>query len=318
MIELVTAEGTVMMMKKCALRAGMICLIVGLAGCDTRQYGDPAADFATATNLVVQQSQSAFQLVNDTVLREQVASLVAGGDPNRFNPDDIKPFISDEDLKIRLEMLEALQAYATGLTDLTAKPLASTGDEATGLAASIQSLASNDRLQHSLRETKNVTTEEINGVVAGLAEIAKFLTNRKIGKQLPGILQAAAPKIDSIAAVLAKEIGDTPGSEHPGGLRDKLWRSYDSLLRDQVKLAQQDQNLADRRHDLAKLPELVSQQRSADEALAATQASLRKLVTAHQALLQVGTNPAGFKVAIAAVVAEAKDIQTFYANLPAK
>ena len=307
-----------MVMKKFALRAGIICLIVGLAGCDTQQYGDSAADFAAATNLVVQQSKSAFQLVNDTAMREQVASLVAGGDPNRFNPKDIKPFISDADLKIRLELLEALQAYATGLSDLTAKPLDSAGDDATALAASIQSLADNDRLQHSLRETKNVTTEEINGVVAGLAAIAKFLTNRKISKQLPSILQEAEPKVNAIATVLAKEIGDTPGSEHPGGLRDKLWRSYDSLLRDQVTLAQQDQDLADRRHDLAKLPELVSQQRSADEALAATQASLRKLVAAHQALLQVRTNPAGFKVAIAAVLAEAKDIQTFYAKLSAK
>lgn len=305
-------------MKTAALRAGIVWLIVGLAGCDTHQYGGPAADFAAATNLVVQQSKSAFQLVNDTYQREQVASLVASGDPNQFNPEKIQPFIATADLKIRFKLLEALQAYATGLNDLTAKPLASADTEATALAASIQSLAKNERLQHSLRESKNVTAEEINGVAAGLDAIARFLINHKIDRQLPSILKAAEPKIEAIATVLAKEIGDIPGSEQPGGLRDKLWRSYDSLLRDQLKLARQDQNLADRRQDLAKLPDLVGQQRSADEALAATQASLIKLVAAHKALLQVASNPTGFQAAIMEVLAEAKDIQMFYDKLPAK
>jgi hypothetical protein len=298
--------------------AAVVCLILALAACDTRQYADPAADFASATDLVARQSKNAFQLVNDTVFREQVASLVASGDPNRFNPEKIQPFLSPADLKFRIELLEALQAYAAGLSGLIAQPRAAADTQAAALAASLQSLAKNERLRHSLRETGNVTDEQTNGVAAGLDAIAKFLINRKIGQRLPAILKDAEPKIESIATVLAKEIGDIPGSDHPGGLRDKLWRTYDSLLRDQLQLARQDQNLDDRRRDLAKLPDLAVEQRAADQALAATQSALKKLVSAHQALLEVGSNPAGFKVAVAAVVAEAQDVRTFYAGLSAK
>ena len=62
----------------------------------------------------------------------------------------------------------------------------------------------------------------------------------------------------------------------------------------------------------------VAAQRNADAALAGTQSALKKLVAAHRALLQVQTVPAGFKTEVAALLAQAKQAQDFYAKLPAK
>jgi hypothetical protein len=67
-------------MSKLTCSGTLACLLLGIGGCDTHQYGGPAADFAAATNLVVEQSKSAFQLVNDKP-----------GDRAKLNAKSVRP-----------------------------------------------------------------------------------------------------------------------------------------------------------------------------------------------------------------------------------
>jgi hypothetical protein len=294
-------------------------ILIATTGCDIGPYSGAVSDFGVACGAVVQQAKNGYTLVNATVIQKQVLALALQTGPIADPTKDFQPFLSAEDLGVRFKMLDALQAYAGALADLTGKTNSTVDSETTKLAASLQQLAANDRLQKSLKETKDISKVDINGAASGLDAIGKLLINRKIASELPAILKSSEPKIEAIVSVLAREIGDVPSSSDPGGLREKLWRTYDSIIEDQAKVVDADHaGSTEKRQDVAQLADLVSTQQSADAALAGTQSALGKLIATHKALLQVGTAPATFKVACASLLAEAKDAQDFYSKLPKK
>ena len=297
----------------------LVALLIASAACDT-QYAGAIADFGTAAATVVQQSRGAYTLVNDTVLQEEILSLSAKAGPLNSDPAKAFPlFVTQEDLNIRNALLDGLQAYATALGNLTGKTTSDLDSETTKLASSLTELSKNDRLEHSFREVKSVSKEETNAAAAGLEAIGKLLIAKRIAADLPAILKKNQPHIEALATLLIREIGDVPTSDDPGRLRGKLWRTYDSLLQAQVKAVDGSPAGSDeKQHRVAKLADLVAAQRNADAALAGTQSALKKLVAAHRALLQVQTGSAGFKTEVAALLAQAKETQDFYAKLPAK
>ena len=295
-------------------------LSIAATSCDTQQYSGAISDFGTAAATVVQQTRNAYKLVNDTVLQGQVLALTAQPGPIATDPRKaFPPFVSDEDLSIRNTMLDALQAYASALGNLTGKTSADLDTETRTLAASLNTLAKNDRLQHSFREVKSITSEQTNAGAAGLEAIAKFLVNKKIAARLPAILAENEPHIEGIVTLLIHEIGDAPTADDPGGLRGKLGRTYDQLIENQTNLANANRaGTPEKQQSIAKLADLVSEQRNADAALAGTETALKKLLAAHRALLHVQAAPATFKTVVASLWAEAKDAQDLYSKLPNK
>jgi hypothetical protein len=286
-----------------------------MTGCDTAQYGAAVNDFGTATASVVQQTKSAYQLVNDTVQAQKIGELADRSGP--INPDkDFGPFISDENLAVRTQLLDGLQAYSTTLSAITSKTKSDLDTETTKLGGSLTSLAKNDRLQHSLREVREVSPDALNGVSAGVEFIGNFIINHEIGKELPGKLKTAAPTINKIAEILADEIGDTPKGL---GLRQVVWLAYDRQILDLVRSVTADAaGSQKKRDDLNALLALTLAQKRGDKALEDTRASLLKLVAAHNALLKVSEAPATFKATLAEVWTEAKEAQDFYSKLPTK
>jgi predicted RecB family endonuclease len=297
----------------------LVMLCIATTACDT-QYSGAIAEFGTAATSVLQQTRSAYALVNDTVLQEEILALTTQAGPIASDPKKAFPlFVTEEDLSIRYTMLNALQSYAAALGKLTSKTNADLDTETTTLAASLDTLAKNDRLQHSFRQVKGISPKNIDAGAAGLDAIAKFLINKKIAAQLPAILARNEPHIDAIVTLLIHEIGEPPASDDPGGLRGKLGRTYNNLIEKQTDLVNASQaGSNEKQEDVTKLAALVSAQRNADAALAGTQTALKKLVAAHRALLQVHTAPATFKTEVASLWAEAKDAQEFYARLASK
>ena len=294
-------------------------LFVASVACDT-QYAGAISDFGTAAATVVQQTRGAYTLVNDTVLQEEILSLAAKSGPLNSDPTKaFPPFVTPEDLNIRNALLDALQAYATALGNLTGKTASDLDTETTKLASSLTDLSKNDRLEHSFREVKGVSKEETNAAAAGLNAIGKLLVAKRIAADLPAILKKNQPHIEALATLLIHEIGDVPTSDEPGRLRGKLWRTYDTLLQAQVTAVNATAAGSNEKQlSVTKLAGLVTAQRNADAALAGTQSALKKLAAAHRALLQAQTAPAGFKTEVAALLAQARQAQDFYAKLPAK
>ena len=297
----------------------VVVLFVASTACDT-QYASAISDFGTAAATVVQQTRAAYTLVNDTVLQEEILSLAAKPGPLDSDPTKaFPPFVTPEDLNIRNALLDALQAYATALGNLTGKTASDLDSETTKLASSLSDLSKNDRLEHSFREVKGVSKEETNAAAAAVDAIGKFLVAKRISADLPAILKRNQPHIEALATLLIHEIGDVPTSEEPGRLRGKLWRTYDSLLQAQVTAVNASAaGSNEKQQSVARLADLVTAQRNADAALAGTQSALKKLVAAHRALIQVQSAPAGFKTEVAALVAQAKQAQDYYAKLPTK
>ena len=307
-------------MKLKTLAAAALALCLAASACDTQQYAAGIGDFGTASATVIQQTKDAYKLVNDTVLQQQILALTARSSPITTDPvKEFPPFLPEEDLTIRGTLLDGLQAYASALGSLTGKAKADLDTETAKLAGSLKDLGKNDRLQHSFRETKSISPEAFNAAATGVEAIGNFLIDRKIARDLPAILTKTEPTIEAIAALFIHEIGDVPASNDPGGLRGKLWRTYNSLIEQQTFLVNRnDPGSAEKQQNVARLAALVAAQKNADAGLAGTQAALRKLIASHQALLRVQTAPATFKTVIASLWAEAKAAQDFYAKLPAK
>jgi hypothetical protein len=297
-----------------------LAIFVTTISCDTQQYTGAVADFGTACATVVEQTRNGYNLVNDTVLQQQVLALAVKASPTMTDPRKaFRPFLSEEDLTIRNKMLDGIRGYAVALGNLTGKTSSALDSETSKLAASLEELAKNDRLQKSFKETKSISAETTNAAAAGLDAIGKFMIDRKLRARLPAILADTEPKLESVVKLLASEIGDVPSSIEPGGLREKLWRTYDSLIESQTAIVDSDRpSSSERRQDVASLAALVRAQRNGDAALAGTRSALGKLTAAHKALLRVGAAPATFKVVFADLLAEAKDVQEFYSKLPNK
>jgi hypothetical protein len=297
----------------------VVALFGASAACDT-QYAGAISDFGMAATSVVQQTRGAYTLVNDTVLQEEILSLSAKAGPLNSDPAKAFPlFVTQEDLNIRNALLDALQAYATALGKLTGKTASDLDAETTKLASSLTDLSKNERLEHSFREVKSVSKQETNAAAAALDAIGKLLVAKRIAAELPAILKKNQPHVEALATLLIHEIGDVPTADEPGRLRGKLWRTYDSLIEAQVNLVNASPARSNEKQQyVIKLSDLVIAQRNADAALAGTQSALKKLAAAHRALLQVQTAPAGFKTEVAALLAQAKQAQDFYAKLPVK
>jgi hypothetical protein len=283
--------------------------MLATAGCDDQQYAPAVADFGAAASGVVQQTKYAYKLVNDTTVQEKVLAYSITAEPIGDPARAFAPFLSDEDMTIRMTMLDGLQAYATALGSLTGKTTKDLDTEATKLAGALSDLAKNDQLQHSLRETKGITPQDTNAAAAALDAIGKFLINQTISKELPTILKTSQPTIEGIATIFIRELGEPPQSTNAGRLRGELGRAYERLIENQAAIA--DKNVAgspEKQQSVAKLAALVGAQRDADAALAATQAALKHLVQLHEALLKVQTTPAVFKTTLAALWADAKPV----------
>jgi hypothetical protein len=305
-------------LRSCAV---VVISLVSLAatGCDTQQYAPAVADFGTATATVVQQTKNAYTVVSDAVMQQQILALTERTTPIQTDPTkEFAPFLSADDVAIRETLLDGLQAYASGLGNITGK----TGElstETTKLAGSLKDLAGNERLQHSFRETASVPPEALNAGAAGVQFVGQFLIDRKIARDLPGILAKADPSIQGVAELFVHEIGNPPSSVAPGGLRGKLGRTYDGLVMTQTLIVNaKSAGSAEKQQAVRRLAELIAAQRTSDAALAATQASLKKLVSAHHALLQVQAAPSTFKTEIASLWAQIKAAQDFYSQLPGK
>src|SRR5215469_15916958 len=102
-----TTFSTIGRLRRPVQLCAIITFAVGLVSCDPPAYTGAITDFANATTSVAQQTKSAYQLVNDTVMQQKIDELADKntiGDPAK----ELTPQISDENLKIRQDLLDAL------------------------------------------------------------------------------------------------------------------------------------------------------------------------------------------------------------------
>src|SRR6266536_52662 len=293
--------------------------LASLTGCSISPMSKRTAAFSTAAVATTQKTTKAYQLVEQSYHDAQVAALVVGYDQDGFHPDRIQPFISTEDMKVRTRVLEGLTTYAETLAEISSdQPLKTLDTQAAAFGKSLQTISRNGEIK-PLAKSAHISDTELNIVTTAVDALGRALIENRRRKDLPQVLRQMKEPVNQICELLEKDIGDPEKS----GLRNELKNNYQKLVRKQEQFIQHNERQMspqEKRQEIQRLPQLVSEAKSADESLAATQKALAQLAKTHAALVESGDakdSPA-FRTLLAELIGSGQQLAEFYQKLPAK
>jgi hypothetical protein len=263
-----------------------------------------------------------------------------------YNPRNIQSLISEKDMQTRLVILAALQTYAQSLVEITK------GTNSPALDAASKSVGSNltslaNSLAPSVEATLGVaaapasTTETTvttssattstttsstsstiaplitpaiqNGISTAANALGQFLVSKKIKKELPQKIREMDPHIQAFCELLEKDIDI---------LAEREQHDYDSMIDEQTLFIRESTTLGpqQRREEIMKLPEIVRQQRAADQQLAKLRTSIVRLALTHHALAAAvqGNNPQSLKDKLQDLADVGSGLGNYYSSLPTK
>lgn len=262
-----------------------------------------------------------------------------------YNPRKIQPLLSDKDIQIRLAVLTAFQCYTKTLVEVTSdtsspaldaasKSIGSTiGSIGNSLAPAIQSTlgvaaAAVSNTETAVTTSGGVTTSATttvstpgplitpgtqNFISTAVNALGRFLVSSKIKKELPQQVKDMDPHLQALCELLEKEIDV---------LQDQEQRDFDSIINRQTLFIRENTKLNpdQRRVEIMKLPEIVREQRAADQQLASLRAAIVRLALTHHALAAdaQGDNPESLTAKLGELEAAGNDLGKFYSSLSAK
>jgi hypothetical protein len=276
--------------------------------------------FSSAVALATENTKSAFDAVEEQYESVQAQRIVINYDRQGFNPKMVKHFLDPEDLQIRLDLLDALQRYASSLSDLSGdKQLEQFDDTTRAFGTSLQNLTATDafkRLVSSWAGNVNVATTAVNA-------IGRWFIDRKRQQRLPDLISEMQQPVKTTAELLEADIGSAPDENGRGGhgLRDQLWNEYTEAMIQQVAFIDQNKDRMDpatKTEAIERLPQLLKRRSLADQTLKETQATLSKLVDTHAALLRAVKSKGDIQADCSALISEGERIKRFYDSLQKK
>ncbi|HSY03359.1 MAG TPA: hypothetical protein VK819_14450 [Acidobacteriaceae bacterium] len=252
-----------------------------VSGCAFSPLGKRATAFSTAASATTLQVKNGYQVVEQSYYDVQVDNLVKVFDTEGFKTDNIKPFLTPDEMKARTQLLQGLQQYATLLAAVSGNDaVAALDKQSESVGKDMESLSKDSGFKSV---AKNSTIE--GGVAAAAVDaLGRELMARKTAKELPTILDEMQKPVDQICQLLEEDIGDP----QTGGLRNQLKNDYDQLIADQrafIYANEKAMSPDEKRQAIAILPQLWIAEKQNDAALAQTQEALKKLATTHDALV---------------------------------
>jgi hypothetical protein len=257
-----------------------------------------------------------------------------------YNPHNTQVLLPDKDIQTRLAVLEALQVYAKSLVEITkgtgshaldeasesvgrsisslgnalASSIASTLGIATGSSTTETTVSTTPTgTTTTVSSTPNpVITPEIQNVISTAANaLGQYLVSRKIKKELPQKIEEMDPHIQALCKLLEDDIGI---------LQDEEKRDYDRIINLQTLFIRENANLnpEQRRIEIMKLPEIVRQQRGADQRLTELRGAISRLALTHHALAAdaQGNNPESLTGKLEELAAAGSSLGKFYSSPP--
>ncbi len=293
-----------------------LCVLSLASGCALSPLAKRASAFSGAASAATIQVKNGYQVVEQSYYDVQVANLEKTFDTQGFEPANIQPFLPDNDMKVRTQLLDGLGQYATLLAAVT-------GNEAVA-ALDKQSESVGKNLQSLSKDSGVSTLAKNSTVAAGVAAAAidalgRMLMERKTAKELPSILDSMKTPVDQICQLLEDDIGDP----QTGGLRNQLKIDYDQLIKDQVAWIyanEKSMSPDEKEAAIARLPQLAATEKQGDEALAQTQDALKKLATTHDALVDTkkSKDAPAFQSLLSQLVAQGQQLGAVYSAVGKK
>jgi hypothetical protein len=294
-------------------------MILVWSGCGLSPLAKRSAAFGNAATIVVRDSSNAYETVERATYDAAVGALVLDFESTGFDRTKIKPFLSAYDLDVRQQILRGLQSYADGLAEVAGdRALAPVDEQGKVLSEALVKLSANGDLKSVL---PGVTEAEAKGLATAVDTLAKVLIERKRRKQLPTIIARMQPVLERICDLLDKDLGMKPLNGHAGhGLRNELWNQYDNLIGNETDYIFANKSRftpSEKAAEIARLPQMVAKQQSADSALASTQEAARQLVSTHRVLL-APQSEGTFRSRLHELIEDGERIAAFYSSLKAQ
>lgn len=260
-----------------------------------------------------------------------------------YNPRNIQPLMSGDDMQVRLAVLEALKCYAESLvaiTSGTSSPQLDAASEAAGnsvsalgnsLAPAVESTLNiatasaettttvttvsggetTTTSSTSSTPTPPITPEVQNQISTAVNALGQFLISRKIKKELPQQIKTMDPSIEALCKLLEQDLDTLADQEH---------RDYNRIINQQTLFIRETATLGPqtRREQIMKLPRIVRQQRASEAQLSELKSSLADLAMVHHAMATaaVDNNPESLSSKLSDLETAGKNLGTFYTSLP--
>lgn len=302
------------------LLPALLPLMLLAIGCLSPAVHKNVPAFANAVTLATENTKSAFDAVEQQYEDVQAQRIVVNYDKQGFNPRMVQLFLEPKDLEVRLALLDALQQYASTLSDVSGdKQLDQFDDKTRAFGSSLQALtgtAAFQKLASSSAMDVNIATTAVNAM-------GRWFIERKRQQRLPQLIGEMQEPVRRTAELLQADIGSVPDERGNGGrgLRDQLWNEYTQAMVQQVAFIDENKDRLDpasKADAIKRLPQLVRQRSLADQTLKQTQQTLSKLVDAHTALLQAVNSKTDVEAEFSALISEGQRIKSFYDSLQKK
>lgn len=303
--------------------------------------------FSGAVTPVVDQAAAAYHDANAIHDLRVDYDAVAEFDAKEpvYNPRHTEELLPDKDLDARLKVLAALQLYAknlTAITNGTDSPALQDASKALGgaLSSGANSIAPSIESSYGISSTPASTTQTTvttvsgnttstttstsstpkpvisadtqNAISTAVNALGQYLISRKIKKELPGKIEAMDPHIQALCKLL---------QDDAGLLQDQERRDYNRIIDEQTLFIRVNKTLdpQTRRTEIMKLPEIVRQQRTADQKLATLHDAIERLAKTHSELSAEaqGKNPESLKDKLQELSSAAGELGTYYSSLSA-
>jgi hypothetical protein len=301
-------------MRQRILWAAFLVVVVSLgSSCAAPRINKAVPAFAEAVTLTADNTKGAFDALEDEYGKVETARLIVNYDKQGFDPGKVRTLFTSDDLRIRLELLDSLQQYATSLEQVSADEKLQELDQHTRAAGmALQKLSQSSIF--SQFATRSETP--VNIAAAAVNAIGHWFVEGRRQRDLPAIVNDMQEPVARVAELLRADIGQLPNSDGKGGsgLRAQMWNQYSEAMLQQDALIRMSSG-NERNREIAKLRTLALSQRRADATLRQTANALEDLVTAHQELLDAVQTRTDVRSSITALLLEGRRIRDYYQSL---
>ena len=306
---------------------GFALLLAFTAGCSSNATlaSSRIADFATATQLAMQNTTTAFQTVELKHSEMIVARLSVDYETKGFNPKMVTRFLSPDELAARAQILTALKHYAEMLAVIMGNTQLEKFDAQTKQFGVALAHLNQDLVKTQyLSKNASINDTEIGIFTTAVNTLGKWFVEWKRERTVREEISIMQPAIADIARLLREDIGTSRQEEEAkaAGLRNELWNTYTDTIQTQDAFITHNWNVLtpnERREEIRKLTALVTERTESDATLAATRNMLQTLVATHQKLVNVfDKHTVELDGLVSQLISEGNRIKIFYDALSGK
>ncbi len=188
----------------------------------------------------------------------------------------IEPFLSAKHIRVRLQILKALNGYSTKIASLTnGDAEEKLGNSVKGLSKELQGLEIDGKPFLS-----GVSPSAIDAGEKAIHNIGKFIIQAKLNKGLPSIIEDQHKNIVSIAKLLNEDMHNLKGQLENS--RKQYLQTRDGFIAEALK--QQKMTATELRIEVEHMLAKQASYKAVDASMDAAAKSMDKLVTAHENL----------------------------------